>query len=515
MTTGEAKFDRRGAAFWVGCAAVAAGVLLHLPMFAHDLTMGHHLSGMPMDGGMIGGMALIVLGVAAACFGALPASRRRGVLNSGVHYEASDTTRLGRAHAVTLCVLVVGLVIDTMKPATLGFVLPGIAREYGIARSSAALLPLSALIGTVIGSVVWGTLADLYGRKMSILLSTILFIATSVCGAMPSFGWNLLMCFLMGASAGGMLPVVYTLLAEIMPPRSRSWVLVLVGGTGLAGGYFAASFLAALLEPPFGWRSLWLQGFPTGLLLLALARFIPESPDFLASQGRTDELRHLEQRFGIVAQPVPARPADAAPAGAGIGSAPRGLTSALLLAALAWSLINFGLLLWLPSNLQERGYSAALASGVIAQSAFIALPTVAAAAWLYARWSSRWTLVGSLALTGVALAATLTLTVSDTRLMVAVVALLIVGSNAVIALLLPYAAENYPADVRGRATGLVAGSSKAGGVVVQLLALGGVVPTFGVFALLLIIPIGGAAAMIARFGVETRGRSLRELEAVA
>lgn len=504
MTTAQWRLDRRATAFWAGCAAVTAGVLLHLPMFAHGLSMGPHLTGMPMDGAMFAGMALIVLGVAAACYGALPASRRRRAHDSNVHYEALDTTRLAPAHAATLFVLLIGLVIDTMKPATLGFVLPGIMREYGVPRSAAALLPLFALIGTVVGSVIWGALADLYGRKVSILLSTILFIATSVCGAMPSFGWNLLMCFLMGASAGGMLPVVYTLLAEIMPPRSRSWVLVLVGGTGLAGGYFAASFLAALLEPSFGWRSLWLQGLPTGLLLLGLARFIPESPDFLASQGRHEELRQLARKFGIVAQPLRVVPGDTVSE-----PASRNLTAALLVAALAWSLINFGLLLWLPSNLQERGYSAELANVVIAKSALIALPTVAIAALLYARWSSRWTLVASLALTGAALAATLSLEGSGTSLMVAVVALLIVGSNAVISLLLPYAAENYPTNARGRATGLVAGSSKAGGVVVQLLALAGFVPAFGIFAVLLIIPIVAAAFMIARFGVETCGRSLR------
>src|SRR5687768_5622417 len=107
-----------------------------------------------------------------------------------------------------------------MKPATLGLVLPGLAAEYAIALSTAALLPLVALAGTVIGSFVWGWLADAYGRRVSILLSTILFVSTSICGAMPWFELNLLMCFLMGGSAGGMLPVVYTLLAEIKIGRA-------------------------------------------------------------------------------------------------------------------------------------------------------------------------------------------------------------------------------------------------------------------------------------------------------
>src|SRR4029453_2009886 len=128
----------------------------------------------------------------------------------------------------------------------------GMRSEYGITKAAVAWLPFIALVGTTIGSFVWGWLADIYGRRGSILLSTILFVSTSICGAMPLFQFNLLMCFLMGCSAGGMLPVVYTLLAEIMPPRHRSWVLVLVGGTGLIGGDLAAGGAAPPFAPAFG-----------------------------------------------------------------------------------------------------------------------------------------------------------------------------------------------------------------------------------------------------------------------
>jgi putative MFS transporter len=485
-------------------------------MYAESLEGGHHMAEMGLVPWMMIGMELIGAGGTAAFFGALPAKRRTAPEGATrVRYEAPDSTRLGRAHAVTLLVLVIGLVIDAMKPATLGFVLPGLARECGIERSTAAFLPLVALIGTVVGSVVWGYLADLYGRRVSIILSTVIFIATSVCGAMPAFWLNLLMCFIMGASAGGMMPVVYTLLAEIMPPRSRSWVLVLVlvlvlvGGAGLIGGYLAASFAASVFEPCYGWRSLWLQGFPTGILLLLLARFIPEIPESLLSQGRTAELEALGRRFGIVAAP-PSAPA-AAPEAA---QSHRRVTTALVLTGLAWSFVNFGLLLWLPSDLQDRGYSPAIANGIIAKSALIALPTVAIAAFLYSRWSSKWTLVGSILLTAVSPAATLIVDEisSEPSVVIAVVALLIIGSNAVIAVLLPYAAENYRLGVRGRGTGTVAGASKLGGVAVQGAALLGFVPTFGAAALALILPMAGAAALVAYAGPETRGRSLRELE---
>lgn len=476
---------------------------------AHD--MGNHIAGMPMDPWMWTGMALILLGVPAAIFGALPRHRTKHGARAGTLYEAPNSTPLGRWHVAVLLVLILGLVIDVMKPATLGFVLPGLAREYGIDRSSAALLPLVALIGTTVGSFLWGWLADVYGRRVSIMLSTILFVATAICGAMPRFELNLLMCFLMGSSAGGMLPVVYTLLAEVMPPRHRSWVLVLAGGTGLVGGYLAASAAAHLFEPQFGWRSLWLQGFPTGILLLALARFIPESPRFLAEQGREAELHDMQRKYGIVRREHAPPPPDAEVA----VRRHRGLTAALTIAALAWSFVNFGLLLWLPSDLQERGFSAELASGIIASSALVALPTIMLAAWFYSRWSSKWTLVGTILLTLIGLlGALLPPALLDLPpVVVAVIALLIVGTNGMIAVLLPYCAENYPLGSRGRATGLVAGSSKFGGVAVQAFALIGLIPTLAGAALSLLLPMALSAALVAYAGRETRGRSLRELEA--
>jgi putative MFS transporter len=191
------------------------------------------------------------------------------------------------------------------------------------------------------------------------------------------------------------------------------------------------------------------------------------------------------------------------------------LTTALVVTALSWSFINFGLLLWLPLDLQARGFSSELASGILASSALIALPTIMLAAWTYSTISSKWTLVGSIALTlaglvGAMLPAEL---LTWEPLLIAVIAMLIVGTNGMIAVLLPYSAENYPLGIRGRATGLIAGASKFGGVAVQGFALAGLIPTLGGAAFALLAPMALSAGLVAWAGRETRGRSLRELEA--
>jgi putative MFS transporter len=139
------------------------------------------------------------------------------------------------------------------------------------------------------------------------------------------------------------------------------------------------------------------------------------------------------------------------------------------------------------------------------------------AAWSYSRLSSKWTLVATILLTLAGLIGALLPgpILSWPPLLVAVIALLIVGSNGTVAVLLPYSAENYPLGIRGRATGLVAGSSKFGGVAVQGFALAGIIPTLAGAALALLAPMGLSAILVAWAGRETRGRSLRELEASA
>src|SRR5206468_3481936 len=296
----------------------------------------------------------------------------------------------------------------------LGFTIPGMVSEYGVPKSTASLVPFFVLTGTVIGSIVWGVIADIYGRKASILLSAVMFVGTSICGAMPSLYWNVGMCFMMGAAAGGMLPVTYALLAEMMPSKHRGWALVLVGGLGAVGGYFAASTFSAVLQPFFGWRILWVLNLPTGLSLVLLGAFIPESAKFLLARGRREEARQVMERFGSTARRARAAEQIALEQGQTValtGRAFFGKLFALSLAAICFSLINFGLLLWLPADLIAKGYSVGVSSRLLAQSALIAFPTVFIVAYLYSGWSTKWSVAASLAMTVAGLAGVLWLEV--------------------------------------------------------------------------------------------------------
>ena len=507
---------RSGLAFWLGCAIVTIGVAMHVPMYAMGRDMHYVLADMPMTDAMRWGMAAIVLGILLAGYGLLPRlpHRRDRVVEAIVPPENAP---LSPAHWRVVALLALALVIDIMKPASLGFVIPGMRDEYGIDPVTAGWLPLAALCGTVVGSLVWGLLADLYGRRAAILLSSVIFIGTSICGAMPEFWWNVGMCFLMGAAAGGMLPVAYALLAEIMPTRQRGWILVLTGGIGAVGGVLAASALSSLLQPAFGWRIMWFLNLPTGLLLVLVSPFLPESARFLQQMGRAAEARIALSRFGVVAMPLAhdagrAKPAHPTELNAADGFL--GVTAALTLAALAWGVVNFGVLLWLPSALVAEGRSIEASSALIAQSTLIAAPTILLSSWLYGKWSTKWALIAMIGITAMGLGA-LVLRASGIGALanpMPAVTLLILGSCGVISILLPYTAENYPLRVRGRATGWVAACSKLGGLIAQGVSVLIAVPPLPAVALAIGLPAIGSMMLIARFGRETRGRDLRDLE---
>jgi MFS transporter, putative metabolite:H+ symporter len=523
------------AAFWLGCAAVVAGVLAHLPMLAMAAPMHYHLAGMPMDNAMLVGMALVPLGVLLAGYGLMPRMEQmRRALHarrSPLPFHVTDHIPLNREHWKLVAVLTIALAVDVMKPATIGFVMPGMSAEYGISGSVAGWLALSALMGTTVGSVVWGRLGDLFGRRATILLSALMFMGTAICGAMPAFGWNLVMCFMMGAAAGGMLPITFTLMAETIPTAHRGWLLVALGGVGTSAGYLLASGAATLFEPAFSWRALWLLNLPTGVLIVFLNRYIPESPRFLALAGLEDQARAVLQRFsgGALAADLPvvhdhqpeSAPAAKEPARIGLRRLLRGrhahITWGLAMCAIGWGLVNFGFLLWLPANLVKLGIDAHASSALLARSAILALPGIGIVVWFYQRWSSIRTLVLFAGMATCALLFFFVIDLADLRspmlTMLGTVALLL-SISGVIATLIPYATEIYPVHLRSSGAGLIAACSKFGGILGAGLGVAGLFDHFMLSAVLIALPLAAAGWMLARSGIETRGHDLEAIQEV-
>jgi putative MFS transporter len=516
-------------AFWLGSLACAAGVLLHLPMYHSARSMGYRMAGMKPDPEMIVGMALIGLGLAAALYGLMPrgagAIRRRA---TRLQVRTLDDARIRPLHVTLLAVMAIAITIDVMKPTTLSFVAPGMAKEYGLKSAvnphgglPVSLLPLLGIGGTVLGSLIWGWLGDRIGRRSSVLFACLLFVTTSICGAMPAFSWNLLMCFLMGIGAGGMLPIAFALMAETIPARHRGWLMVLIGGD-VAGAYVITSWLAGALIPHYSWRIMWLIGLPTGLLLIVLNRWIPESPRYLIATGDRAAAQDIMRRFG--AEIAPPGPEQAAVAGDyGLGSfrdlfrrGYRGQSAAITILAVGIGLVTYGFQLWIPTNLEHLGFSAVNSDYVVRNAALIGLPLTFATAWLYGFWSSKKTIILLAGITVVTLAwfAVAGNSVAHNHaLLTALLVVPIAGISSATAVVCTYACETYPTHIRSRGTGFAAGMTKAGGVLILLLVVAATTtPSIAATALAGALPLLAGMAILGWAGRETHGRPLEDID---
>lgn len=524
---------RNATAFWVGSTASAVGVVLHLPMYIGARGRHYRMAGMHPDITMMVGMALIISGMALSFYGLIPKSTPENEPRADVRVAVMGDTRITPTMARLLVLMALAVVIDAMKPITLAFVAPGMAKEYGLTSPAnphgglpVALLPLCGIIGTVIGSFMWGWLGDRIGRRASIILAGQMFMTTAICGTMPSYTWNLFMCFMMGVGAGGMLPITYTVMAESMPSRHRGWLMVLIGGL-VTGTYALVSWMAGVFIPVFTWRVMWLVGLPTGLLLIMLSRWIPESPRYLFAHGRTAEAEATLRRYGAEIVSVSD---DEHVEGEVVGHTSGrfselfgrpllGTSTAIVLLGIGLGFVTYGFQLWIPSNLQKAGYAEAAADAIIRDSALLGSVLTLVAAWMYGFWSSRKTILLLTVITVVALtlfAVMGTSVVSHRTLLYALLAIPIWASGSAAAALGAYSSEIYPTRIRGRGSGLAAGTGKAGGVLVIALVVAAVAaPSVRVTALLGTVPLMLAVAGFVMFGLETSRRRLEEISTAA
>jgi putative MFS transporter len=530
--------------FWSGLVLLGAGLALHVPMYFAMRDMRPHMAPDDSRGAagtaMTVGMVLVAAGLALSLAGLV---RRVPAAGHAERYRVVNDPDAGltAAHVRLIAALSLALVVDVMKPATLAFIMPGMKTEYGLTQGQVSVLPVVALTGTVVGSLVWGHLGDRVGRRATVLMSCLVFAATTVCAVMPTFAWNLVMCFLMGSGAGGLIPIAYAMAAESLPPRHRGLVMVLQAGLATVLAYFATSGLALLLIPTFGWRIMWFAHVPFVGLLLLMNRWLPESPRFLADTGRMAEARAVGATYGMVLVVEPAAPASppvprprvpgssglpgrsAADLPSGTGRkagwaslfGPRWRRRTLVVGcyALSWGLINWGYVTLLPTLLKKAAVAGTSPNGLLFASSLLAIPATLLVAVCYTRWSSRKAMVlyGAVTVTALGL-----LAVTNMRggrvLTIGLLALLIIGTTGIVAMLAPYTAQIYPTGVRAAGSGLAAACTKAGGMFGPP-ALAALVaqhsgPRWA--ALTVAVPMAVATCALALYGEETAGRDLEE-----
>jgi MFS transporter, putative metabolite:H+ symporter len=518
------------AAFWIGVFLTAGGVLMQLPMYYMARGMHYRLAGMPVTNEMLIGMAMMFVGLGVTTYSLFPRTRAPSPGFGTVSITPLDDARIRPAHLALLVVMSIAVTIDGMKPAAFAFVIPGAEAEYHLKGPlnphahalPIDLYPLSGIVGTMLGSFLWGWLGDRIGRRASILLAAILFIASSTCGAMPRYWMNLVCCFIMGLAAGGMLPIGFALVSETVPRRHRGWMMVIIGSNILTA-FLLVSWLASTLASAdrFGWRLLWLIGMPTGLLMIGLNHWIPESPRYLIERGRDEEARAVMRRYGAVlvdsVREIPMQRELASNSRDLFGTTFLGLTAAIALLGLSIGATQYGFQQWMPSNLERLGFTAVTASTLLRNATIIGFPLCLPIALLYHWWGSKKTTLAVAVLVAAGLAVFVLLGDHATGNRVLLYVLLVVpvwGANVLNAVLAAYTAEVYPTAIRARGSGLSAGATKAGGVaILGLVLIAFAAPSIQMTAALGAVPMVGAVVAIAAFGPETRHKRLEQITA--
>jgi len=192
-------------------------------------------------------------------------------------------------------------------------------------------------------------------------------------------------------------------------------------------------------------------------------------------------------------------------------------TVLVMVYGLAWGVVNWGFIAFLPTFLRSRGFGAGAASYLLFLSAFVAIPGTVLVAWTYGKWSSRqsmiWFAVASIA-SAVAFAAIGPSSGTNRLTMIAVLSLIYATTGGVMAMLSPYTAEVFPTRLRGTGSGLSAGSTKLGGLFGGLATVTGLIAVasgLGRPVLLVSLPMALAAVIVWKYGIETRGRRLEEM----
>ncbi|AMV48699.1 MFS transporter [Paraburkholderia caribensis] len=153
-------------------------------------------------------------------------------------------------------------------------------------------------LGGLIGTFVFGYLADRVGRRPLVIAAALLIGALTLgTASVENYTQLLIVRFLGGIGLGGIFPCVLALGAEYVHSRSRGLAVAVLFANYSLGAAVGAVVNGYVLAH-FGWRAVYVVGGALSIAAaLAIVAWLPESPHFLISRGRTQKLRAVFSRL--------------------------------------------------------------------------------------------------------------------------------------------------------------------------------------------------------------------------
>jgi MFS family permease len=230
-----------------------------------------------------------------------------------------------------------GLTLEGMDIMFISFAMSMIISEFGIDFATGGLISSITNIGMLVGGILFGILADKFGRVRIFTYTILLFaLGTALTGFATNIEQVYLFRFIAGLGAGGEYGIGMALVAEAWPKnkqgRASSYVSV-----GAQYGVILAALLSAMILPMLGWRALFFVGVLPVIFAFIVRKNLKESPKWLEAQKESN-VKKVEQ--GKLVQ---------------LFASPKTTmrTMALVIMATVQIAGYNGLMIWLPSMLQQ------------------------------------------------------------------------------------------------------------------------------------------------------------------
>jgi MFS family permease len=214
-----------------------------------------------------------------------------------------DRLPWSRWHWMVIVGLGTAWILDGLEVTIVGSVATRIGQHgSGVNISAAGVSGLVAALyvaGACSGALIFGWLTDRLGRKRLFMITLGLYLSATCLTALSFSAWWLcLFRFLTGMGIGGEYSSINSAIDELIPANVRGRTDIIINGTywlGAAGGALlaVAALNTGLFPVWLGWRLAFGLGAILGLVILAVRRYVPESPRWLLIHGRETEAESI------------------------------------------------------------------------------------------------------------------------------------------------------------------------------------------------------------------------------
>jgi len=196
-------------------------------------------------------------------------------------------------HWRILALIGAGMFLDAFDIYLAGGVLGVVLKEGWSTLELNATFVSATFVGMTIGAWFSGILGDRFGRRFSYQLNLAIFGLASIAAAFaPSMIVLIILRLIIGIGLGAEIVVGYATLTEFVPASSRGrWIGLLAVITNVS--LFASSMVGLWVIPNLGWRYMFGLVGILAMIVWFLRKSMPESPRWLAANGRPDEAEQI------------------------------------------------------------------------------------------------------------------------------------------------------------------------------------------------------------------------------